>query len=155
MDQPLYTKQLDHILKPMGGIFKGTYPSDELPNCQHFTFPWCLIANTDCSHKPGAHWIGIYFDTEQNGHYFDSYGMAPTKRKWLQFLTRNSRSGYWDMQRRKIQSEWSPFCGHYVAYYLLARHLCPLSVSDYKLMLHVNDSNILDELDLILKQYSS
>ena len=155
MDKPLTNRQLDRMLRPMGSIYKGTFPSDHLPNCKDFTYPYCIIANTDCSHLGGTHWVAMYFDSEGNGHYFDSFGMQPPRNKWLDFLTRNSRSGHWNMQRRKIQSEWSPFCGQYASYYLMARNSHPLSVSDYELMLHLNDGNILHKLSLIHNHYNS
>jgi len=126
--------------------FKGVYSSDHLPRTKNFTLPWCLIANTDCSHKGGTHWISMYFDQEGNGHYFDSYGREPRKLEWIRFLEKNSRSGHWLMQRQQLQGEFTPFCGQYAAYYLLERHSKPLAFSDYKLMLHVNDSNIIKKL---------
>lgn len=147
MDQPLTSTQLESIMKKIGvNVFKGVYSSDHLPPAVKFSKPWCLIANTDCSHNGGSHWTGMYFDKEGSGHYFDSYGTPPQKKEWIQYLEKNSKDGHWVMQRRQIQGEFTPYCGHYAAYYLLERHSKPLSVSDYKLMLHVNDSNIIKNI---------
>lgn len=125
-------------------VFKGVHSSDHLPNTDSFKYPWSIIANSDCSHKGGGHWIGMYFDHNGDGHYFDSYGKEPTKIHWIKFLVKNSRSGHWDMQRRQIQGKFTPFCGHYVALFLIKRHSEPLVVCDYKLMLDINDTNIIN-----------
>ena len=153
MDKPLTTSDLDRIMSSrLAGVFKGTYPSDHLPDSKNFTYPWCIIANSDCSHNGGSHWLAMYFDSDGNGHYFDSYGINPTRQKWIQFLETNSRSGHWDMQRRQIQGEFTPYCGHYTVYYLLERHFNP-DICDYKLMLSVNDSNIIHKLYSLLQLY--
>ena len=147
MVQPLTTTQLEEIMhRNLPQVFKGVFPSDCLPRTHNYSLPWCLILNSSCSHKKIGHWIAFYFDIEGTGHYFDSYGKQPQKTAWIKFLERNSRSKHWVMQRRKIQSEFSAFCGYYAIYYLLKRHSSPLSISDYHLMLHVNDSNIIERL---------
>ena len=154
MDQPLSTTQLERIMKKClpPNVFKGVFSSDHLPRTDHFTLPWCLIANTDCSHRRGSHWIGMYFDVNADGHYFDSFGHHPTKKEWIQFLQENSRTGHWVMQRRKIQREFSSFCGYYTVYFLFKRHTCPLSESDYEIMLDVNDNNICQKLQSVWLQ---
>ena len=154
MDQPLNTSELESMMRALVGskVFKGVYPSDHLPDTTNFGKPFCLIINEDCSHRPGTHWNGMYFD-EGGGHYFDSYGNPPKKKHWIQFLENNSRSGHWVMQRRQIQSEFSPFCGHHTALFLYLRHSMPSSFSDYQLMLNVNDSNICTKLGNVLHGY--
>ena len=148
MNQPLTTTQLDSfMMKCMGPeIFKGVFASDHLPNMDLYSYPYCIIANTDCCHKGGAHWIGMYFDRCGDGHYFDSYGMEPKNITWIKYLVENSRNGHWTMQRRSIQGQFTPYCGHYVTLYLIRRHLESLVVSDYKLMLDINDSNVVNTL---------
>ena len=152
MDQPLSTRQLERIMKSClpQTVFKGVFSSDYLPRSDHFRLPWCLIANTDCSHKGGTHWIGMYFDINADGHYFDSFGREPPKEKWIQFLKENSRTGHFVIQRRQLQSFFSPYCGHYTAYYLYKRHSTPLSVTDYQLTLDLTDRNICNKLGSIL-----
>jgi len=144
MDQPLTTRQLESIMKGHmePNVFKGVYSSDHLPRTENFTLPWCLIANSDCSHNGGMHWCAFYFHENGDGKYFDPFGREPKKLKWREFLKKNSKDGHWLMQRRQIQGSFTHYCGHYCTYYLLERHSKPFSVSDYKLMLHVNDSNI-------------
>ena len=151
--EPLNTTQLENIMhKHLPNVFKGVFPSDHLPKTHNYSLPWCLICNSECSHTKGSHWLSFYADTNKTLHYFDSYGKQPQKTAWIDFLERNSRSKHWVMQRRKIQSEFSAFCGYYTIYFLLKRHSTPLSVTDYRLMLNVDDSNIIEQLENILKK---
>ena len=153
MVQPLTTTQLEDIMhRQLPNVFKGVFPSDHLPQNHNYSLPWCLIANSQCSHMKGNHWQAFYFDEEGRGHFFDSYGKQPQKTAWINFLQRNSCSKHWVMQRRKIQSEFSAFCGYYSIYFLLKRHSSPLIISDYHLMLHVNDSNIIEKLRTMLRK---
>ena len=151
--EPLSNLQIDHILRLTVPCFKGVYSSDQLPeDTEDYGLPWCLVSNTDCSHKSGQHWVSIYFDSQGFGHYFDSYGKMPTKVAWLNYLKRKSRNGHWSMQRRVIQGLFSPFCGHYAILYLLLRHSNTVD-SDYSLMLNCNDTNIMRKLQATLCEY--
>jgi len=146
----LNTKQLDAVLrKRLPDEFRGVYSSDLLPpDCGRL--PWCIILNTDCSHGQGIHWQCWFKSSQGVIHHFCSYGSHPKKLKWIEYLQANSRNGHWVMQRRRIQSEFSPFCGHYCLYYLLVRCRTPLDITDYAIMLDVNDSNILQKLYKLL-----
>lgn len=143
--EPLNTLQINNVLRQTVPCFKGVYSSDQLPEDTEDE-PWCIVINSDCSHRGGTHWVAFYVDAEGYGHYFDSFGRMPVKVKWIEYLRKKSRNGLWEMQRRVIQGPFSPFCGYYVMLFLLLRHVTPLDISDYNLMLPYNDKNIIPEL---------
>jgi len=150
--EALSTNQLHKILcKRLPQVFKGVYSSDLLPESKHYELPWCIVVNTDCSHGSGIHWQSWYKDVEGIIHHFCSLGSPPVTKKWLKYLNVHTRNGHWVMQRRKIQGTFSSFCGHYCLYYLLVRCNTPLHVSDYNIMLDVNDSNILTKLNMLIQ----
>ena len=150
-DRALDTRELDYILsRHLPCIYRGVYSSDLLPVVTNFKLPWGIMVNTDCSHGPGIHWQCWYKSTDGIIHHFDSYGLPTKKLKLLHFLQTNSKGGHWTMQRRKIQGEFSHYCAHYCIYFMLVRSKTPLNVSDYNLMLDVNDSNIMEKLNRLL-----
>ncbi|WP_207788021.1 hypothetical protein, partial [Candidatus Thiosymbion oneisti] len=71
--------QINRILKTcIGESFLGVFPSDLLP-FDKFVHPQVtggtrkmLVANTDPSDQPGAHWVAFVLDG-CHGKYFDSY----------------------------------------------------------------------------------
>ena len=60
------------------GVFQGVYPSDKLPTSVS-SYPALFIANVDTSDKPGSHWVAFHFTKDQEGEFFDSYGLPPNK----------------------------------------------------------------------------
>lgn len=152
-DEPLNTVQLNAILsKRLPGNFIGVFSSDLIPDCRSLKGPWSLCLNLDCSHRLGSHWQSWIKTSTGVIHHFCSYGLPPETTEWLNFLKTNSRNGHWVMQRRKIQSEFSPFCGHYSIYFTLMRNRTPLDVSDTQIMKGVNDGNIVEKLNRLLRE---
>ena len=73
--------------------FGDVYASDSLPK-HKYRFS-SFIVNLDESTLPGTHWIPVYFENKYNrAFYFDSYGKAPSKSKFLTFLKPNASSIY-------------------------------------------------------------
>ena len=139
------------LMKELGHrVFKGVHSASMLPivgdisSNRDISYPFCFVANTECQHNPGEHWVAFYFDRGGEAHYFDSFGKQPLYRAWLNYLTGNSSQGLWDYSKTQIQSLDSPACGHYCIYYLIKRHCTPLNVNDYKLMLNVSESEVLN-----------
>ena len=101
-------------------LFQGEYPSDKLPT-RVSSFPALFIANVDSSEKPGSHWVAFYFTKDQNGEFFDFYGLpqAIMLEHFLGFLNNNSNG--WSFNSVTLQSINSKVCGHYCLYYALFR----------------------------------
>lgn len=72
--------QLTLILRKdnLPGVFQGVYPSNKLPTSIS-VYPALFIANVDTSEKPGSHWLALYFTNKQEGEFFDSYGLHPSR----------------------------------------------------------------------------
>lgn len=154
-DEPLDSVQLNAILsKRLPGNFKGVFSSDLLPDAKSFKEPWSMCLNLECSHRRGSHWICWVKTGTGIIHHFCSYGSPPEMATWLQFLKRNSKDGHWVMQRRKIQGEFTPYCGHYCIYFIIMRNKTPLDVSDFEIMKDVNYGNIVQKVNCLLRNTS-
>ena len=117
------TIQLTLILrkdKYTRGVFQGVYPSDKLPNSVS-SYPALLIANVDTSEMPGSHWIAFYFTKDEEGEFFDSYGLPPSTYTgtFVNFLNNNSKQ--WTFNSVTLQSMKSKVCGHFSLYFGLFR----------------------------------
>jgi len=136
------------LTKAMGPtVFKGVFPASDLPpvgnsnKVGRVVYPFCFVANTDCCHKSGDHWVAFYFDKEGKARYFDSFGRLPMYRDWINYMTGMSKEGLWYYNKACIQSQQSGACGEYCIYYLLKRHSTPLTVDDYTLMNNVTEND--------------
>ena len=98
--------------------FKGVYASDRLPQ-RIKDYPCCYIANVDRSGQKGSHWCAFFFDQEENGQFFDSYGNPPEfyTSRFNTFLNRNCTK--WDFNTIRVQSDFTTVCGQYCLYYIL------------------------------------
>ena len=100
--------------------FCGVFPSDKLP--QTIDKYLCgFVANTNPSTKPGKHWFSIHLSSPRKGSWFDSdgkqaefYGAAFTN-----FLEKHP--DVWDVNERKLQSDWSDVCSRYCIFFLSHR----------------------------------
>lgn len=74
----------------------------------------CYVANLQRSDQGGSHWVGIY-----NGHYFDPYGVPPTKS-----MSRYAR--YYNTDQ--YQGLTDEYCGWMTAYwcYNIMNDLSPI-----------------------------
>ena len=103
-------------------MFCGVFPSDKLPKTINKKFILAgLVANTDLSTKPGKHWISIYLSFPRKGSWFDSYGKPPEfyGAAFTDFLEKHC--GEWNVNDRKLQSDWSDVCGHHCIFNLSHR----------------------------------
>ena len=100
--------------------FCGVFPSDKLPQTID-KYPCGIVANTDPSTKPGKHWISVYFSSPEKGSWFDSYGKSPKfyGAVFTDFLEKHCDE--WDVNDRKLQSNWSDVCGQYCIFFLSHR----------------------------------
>ena len=110
---------IDKVLKRNCTIYRGIYASDELPDITHSSLPMVIVANTDPADRPGRHWICMYFDEEDHGEFFDSFGMPP-QRTFERFMERNC--SVWTFNDKQMQSAISRFCGHYCVWYCMMKN---------------------------------
>lgn len=96
--------------------FCGVFPADMLPR-QLEKLPALLVANSDCSHLPGQHWVAIHVDAQGRGEYFDSFGRPPVVRAHRQFMDRVCEK--WSFNRNQLQDLGGIVCGQYCIMYLL------------------------------------
>ena len=78
------TAQIAYALEQdpkMNNMFCGAFPSDKLPQTID-KYPCGLVANTNPSTRPGAHWVSILMTSGQNAEWFDSYGKPGAKRRF-------------------------------------------------------------------------
>jgi len=108
------TQQINTIIKsdPVAKkIFLGTFPSDKLPVTTQR--PYCFVANTHPSNKPGEHWVALHCDSLGHGSYMDSYGLPP-QAEFKTYMKRNCKSTTYN--RRGLQGVLSSTCGYYAIY---------------------------------------
>jgi len=75
------------------------------------------VFNTDCSSKPGTHWLACYYDHPSNTlEFFDSYAQTPSFYNLI--IPRNLITR---LNEIPLQSEFSTVCGQYCIYYLVSR----------------------------------
>ena len=106
----------DEILRP---YFKGTMGCDELPPEPERIQGRAYIVNTDPSHLPGEHWLGIWTENE-TCEIMESYGVPLTSFEnieplmvWLNQWPKVKRNS------QTIQSLRTASCGDYALAYLM------------------------------------
>jgi hypothetical protein len=97
-------------------IYAGVFAFDELPD--QLNYPACLIVNTKPRTQFGEHWLGIFYDKDKNGEFFDSYGMHPSYYRLKSYMDKTATK--WTHNKRRIQG-FSSYCGYYSLLYLLFR----------------------------------
>jgi hypothetical protein len=96
--------------------FLGVFPANLLPSPILFE-PYCFIANTDPSGKPGNHWVAFYVEGNVCD-YFDSMGLPPTHNIYFLNFLQNFPKYRWNNSR--IQGS-ATTCGQYTVLFIIAR----------------------------------
>lgn len=95
------------------GIFKGVYPSDELP---YFTEkPYSFIANTDGKSLPGVHWVSFYVDSD-GIEFFDSYGRSPYSKMFPFSFGEYIKNKQCLYNTRIVEGFFDDTCGNFCIY---------------------------------------
>jgi len=126
------------------GKFCGVYAADTLPKVIE-NYPCGLIVNTDPHTEKGSHWLAMYFTSEENAEFFDSYGHPPDfyQENFKTFLDSHSRK--WTYNHRCLQSLSSSMCGQFCVYFLINRirgKLLLEIVKSFSSNLTVNDQRV-------------
>ena len=108
--------QICKIDKYINPVFEGVFPSDRLPKKD--IYPAAYIVNTDGTGKPGTHWVAMYFDQDQNGDYFDSYGRAALP-VFKTYMDRHCLE--WQYNGKQLQTPLTSTCGQYCVFFLHQR----------------------------------
>jgi hypothetical protein len=95
-------------------LFQGAFARDELPRKP--PYPSCFIINSDPRHRPGRHWLAVYYSARGYASFFDSYGHSPDYFNLENYLFQTS-TGF-GFNSKRIQGDM-PFCGVYCVLYLL------------------------------------
>ena len=107
---------IDRVLRKNCTIYRGVFACDKLPDVD--ARPSAIVVNTDPARRPGRHWICIYFDGDGHGEYFDSFGVGP-KREFERYMDKNCIA--WTINKKRMQSIVSRFCGHYCIWYCIMK----------------------------------
>ncbi len=111
MDTQQIQNLLDAIVKP-GCDFLGVFPFDKIPTPRNF--PSCYVTNTDPSDLPGQHWLALYFPSDGQCEFFDSFALPHTLYSLnIQHDTISNS--------KQLQSHTSTACGQHCIYYLYHR----------------------------------
>lgn len=97
--------------------FLGVFACDNLPRPHEI--PYSLIANTDKEEDPGEHWIAIYVNSDGQADYFDSYGLPPLKKEFLEFLDEYTKG--FSYNKITLQCTSCVTCGEYASAYIYLR----------------------------------
>jgi hypothetical protein len=115
----MYASTIDSIIdkdKSLRKIFIGTLARDELPKSMQY--PCCFILNTQPRNKEGEHWLALFYDSNRNCDFFDSYGLGPHYHGLEAFILRTSVHCRYN--KRQIQGT-SNYCGVYAILFLKYR----------------------------------
>lgn len=151
----MWTTEIEKILSKdrfTGPVFGGVYACDQLPEKlppnKHL-----YVANTDPANKSGQHWVLFYFRPDGHCLYFDSFGLAPIRPSFIQFMESNAES--WTYNMRRLQDPRSTVCGFYCIFFGV--HLCRgMNMEKIVSMFDVNKKfNDLMVRDFVNKYYGS
>lgn len=133
----LTTQQLDKVFKSnkwTRKLYNGIFPVDLLPRFRPSKTPCFIIVNLDPSHKPGSHWILIFFPhktSENRGQtfLFDSLGANAEGQNLLSSFFKTT----YRFNRLQLQHQASKSCGYFVLAIglLLSRGVAPENLSSY------------------------
>lgn len=98
------------IRKSFGGVFA----SDSLPIYKNNFSSY--IINLDAHTLPGSHWTAVFFTSNAQAFYFDSFGHKPKNKNILNFMKRNASMIYYN--KICVQDYYSVTCGYYCLFFL-------------------------------------
>ena len=117
----MYSNEISKILgrnPATRRYFIGCYAADKLPE-NYNVYPYCFVANMDCSGWTGSHWIAIFVKSGTSVEYYDSLGHWPPLSPYIIAFLRKFRSI--ESNSEQLQSENSKSCGKHVIYFLHKR----------------------------------
>lgn len=125
--------------------FRGVFACDELRgiNCREIKrnrTSQSFIVNLDSSEKSGSHWVALYFDSNGQCDYFDSFGIYPIGSDIPRFISLSSTTFRYNT--KTLQELSSSYCGFYSCFFILTRSRgisMPDIVNIFSIDLEAND----------------
>jgi hypothetical protein len=114
----MITPEIDEILLKIKN-FRGVFARDLLPETKG-SHPHSIVMNYDNHAQSGTHWVCIYVDDRGFAHYFDSYGLPPLVKEFVDYLENNSSRWLWN--KITLQCKDCVTCGEYCCAYLILRN---------------------------------
>ena len=91
--------------------FRGVFALDHIPRHPQSGF---YVINLDPSTKPGSHWVAAYLRKgKAQNIFFDSYGVAPRKRRIQQLV-----GDKFIFNNKCVQHPFSTTCGQWCIYFI-------------------------------------
>lgn len=106
--------QLLKNIQTLPAATKNVYAADRIPTI--LEKPCAIIVNTDNHDSPGQHWCAIFINKQENGFFFDSYGLPPINFYHRTALERNCKKYTWNT--KCLQQLKSKVCGQYCVFFL-------------------------------------
>ena len=79
--------------------------------------PTLYIVNSQPGHKPGKHWLALYFPRVGPAEFFDSLGHGPRYYSWRLERYLKRQGGYYIYNKRRYQQAGTKTCGQFCYYY--------------------------------------
>ena len=83
--------------------------------------PKLYIVNSQPKHRPGKHWLVLYFPRVGPAEFFDSLGHGPRYYSWRLERYLKKQGGYYIRNQRRVQQVGTKACGHFCYYYAYQR----------------------------------
>jgi hypothetical protein len=101
---------------------EGIFAVDLLPLHNFKTLPRALIVNVSTRDQVGFHWVALFIVDTRTAEFFDSHGLTPSQysKYFSEFFQRQDITKI-DYNTKRLQSDQTYVCGHYVLYYLHMR----------------------------------
>ena len=83
--------------------------------------PKLYIVNSQPGHRPGKHWLALYFPKVGPAEFFDSLGHGPRYYSRGLELYLKKQGGYYVRNKRRYQQAGTGTCGQFCYYYVYNR----------------------------------
>ena len=98
----------------------GVCAVDQLPHIVQQR-PTLYIVNSQESHRPGQHWLALYFPKVGPAECFDSLGHTPHYYHWRLARFLKTQGGYYICNQTRVQQPGTKTCGQFCIYFLQQR----------------------------------
>ena len=122
--------------------------------------PKLYIINSQPGHKPGKHWLTLYFPKLGPAEFFDSLGRGPRYYSWRLERYLKKQGGYYIRNKRRYQQVGTTTCGQFCYYYAHYRCMgrpmkdilndfdpCRLNINETLVTNFDKEENLLDDME--------
>ena len=97
--------------------FRGVFPSNRLPKTISHGKAHGFVINLDPAHKSGSHWTALYISVNNDGFFFDSFGLPVFNKNIKLFINQHCRTIR--CNESLLQHPTEVTCGLYCVYFLI------------------------------------